>query len=83
MRFAPVVTLFLRSSSKLFRPPTTTFFYRRSFMTEASVKSRQQPKWHVPVAQPAPVLKFQNSLTKTKVRHTDSMDLTMYTANVC
>lgn len=52
-------------------------------MTEASVKSRQQPKWHVPVAQPAPVLKFQNSLTKTKVRHTDSIDLTMYTANVC
>ncbi|GAA5804655.1 hypothetical protein HPULCUR_010157 [Helicostylum pulchrum] len=33
---------------------------------EASVKSRQQPKWHVPAAQPVPVLKFQNSLTKTK-----------------
>ncbi|KAI8375559.1 cysteinyl-tRNA synthetase [Blakeslea trispora] len=34
--------------------------------TENSVKSRQQPKWHVPVQKTAPVLKFQNSLTKSK-----------------
>lgn len=36
--------------------------------TEASVKSRQQPKWLAPSAKTTPVLKFQNSLTKTKVR---------------
>ncbi|KAI7894869.1 cysteinyl-tRNA synthetase [Mucor mucedo] len=66
MRIVPVVTLFIHSSSKLFRPVTTPF-YRRTFMsTEASVKSRQQPKWQVPTAKPVPVLKFQNSLTKTK-----------------
>jgi cysteinyl-tRNA synthetase len=30
-------------------------------------KSRQQPKWLTPQQQAQPVLKFQNSLTKTKV----------------
>lgn len=71
MRIGPVVTLFIRSS-KLFRQSTfQPTYYRPSFFntmsTEASAKSRQQPKWHVPAAQPTPVLKFQNSLTKTKV----------------
>ncbi|KAI8988022.1 cysteinyl-tRNA synthetase [Mycotypha africana] len=31
-----------------------------------STKTRQQPKWHVPSRSEVPVLKFQNSLTKTK-----------------
>jgi hypothetical protein len=69
MRIVPVVTLIIRSSTNLFKQPTVNFYRRSLHMsTEASVKSRQQPKWHVPTAQPAPVLKFQNSLTKTKVQ---------------
>ncbi|GAN06823.1 cysteinyl-tRNA synthetase [Mucor ambiguus] len=34
--------------------------------TESGVKSRTQPKWLAPAAKATPVLKFQNSLTKTK-----------------
>ncbi|KAK4514775.1 Pre-mRNA-splicing factor SYF2 [Mucor velutinosus] len=34
--------------------------------TESGVKSRTQPKWLTPAAKATPVLKFQNSLTKTK-----------------
>ncbi|KAI8075340.1 cysteinyl-tRNA synthetase [Gilbertella persicaria] len=34
--------------------------------TESTVKSRQQPPWHVPSAKTVPTLKLQNSLTKSK-----------------
>jgi hypothetical protein len=71
MRIAPIVTLITRSSNTLFRQSNRPFpsFYRRSMATETSVKSRQQPKWNVPVAKTVPVLKFQNSLTRNKVSY--------------
>lgn len=77
MRIAPAVTFIIRSTSiKLFKQTTfSSHIYRpanifiRTMSAEANVKttSRQQPKWIVPTAKEIPVLKFQNSLTKTKV----------------
>lgn len=69
MRITPVVTLFIRTFNLVpkYKPTIYRRFLHSNMSTEASVKSRQQPKWHVPAAQPIPVLKFQNSLTKTKV----------------
>lgn len=39
-------------------------------MSVEAAKSRQQPPWIVPTPKSVPVLKFQNSLTKTKVNST-------------
>lgn len=72
MRILPFVTVILRSSVHL---PKKSYLNNISarrtiniMSTEAGVKSRQQPKWLAPSAKATPVLKFQNSLTKTKVR---------------
>jgi hypothetical protein len=76
MRIVHFSTLLLRRStylSKQFITAKTPIFkaQRFSMSTEStSIKSRQQPQWLVPTACPTPVLKFQNSLTKTKVRYT-------------
>lgn len=68
MRIIPTVTLIIRSSNNLLRQSRPfPHLNRRTMATETSVKSRQQPKWTVPVAKAVPVLKFQNSLTRAKV----------------
>lgn len=46
---------------------STTRFKRPFCAMSTETKSRQQPKWLTPQQQAQPVLKFQNSLTKTKV----------------
>lgn len=73
MRIVPIVTILSRSSTNLYRKAFTTsqFVIRKrlfnSSMSVEATKSRQQPPWIVPTSKQAPVLKFQNSLTKTKV----------------
>jgi hypothetical protein len=73
MRIVHFSTLLLRRStnlSKHFITAKAPIFkaQRLQMSTESTtVKSRQQPQWLTPTAKPTPTLKFQNSLTKTKV----------------
>lgn len=76
MRFVHFSSLLLvrRSTfiSKQFNSVKNHLFKAQRFSMSTgstSVKSRQQPQWLVPTANSTPVLKFQNSLTKTKVRY--------------
>lgn len=74
MRILPFVTVILRSSVHLHKksclnrfPASRRSINTMSTTTESGVKSRLQPKWLAPTSKATPVLKFQNSLTKTKV----------------
>lgn len=46
---------------------TRSFYQLRVHSTMSTNVSRSQPKWHIPARKDVPVLKLQNSLTKTKV----------------
>jgi hypothetical protein len=58
---------FILNLSPISYRSTRSFYQLRVHSTMSTSVSRSQPKWHLPAQKETPVLKLQNSLTKTKV----------------
>jgi hypothetical protein len=58
---------FILNLSPISYRSTRSFYQLRLHSTMSTSVSRSQPKWHLPAQKESPVLKLQNSLTKTKV----------------